>query len=135
MFGGISESWIKSAVSLIAKYCFLANAQSRQSCLTLCDSMDSSPPGSAVLGILQASALAWVAIAFSHCFLSCGRSAQLGKTFQQETPGLGVQGLLLRALLLCCECNALLNVKLPSRKWPTLVDSRSLNFCVYPLAA
>ena len=95
MFGEISESWIKFAASLTAKYYFLANAQSLQPCLTLCGSTDSSPPGSAVPGILQARALARVAIAFSHCFLSCGRSAQLGKKFQQETPGLGLQGLLL----------------------------------------
>ena len=33
-----------------------------QSCLTLCDSMDNSPPGSSVHGILQARILEWVAI-------------------------------------------------------------------------
>ena len=36
-----------------------------QLCLTLCDSMDCSPPGSPVHGILQAKILAWVAIPFS----------------------------------------------------------------------
>ena len=36
-----------------------------QSCLTLCDPIDSSPPGSSVLGILQARMLEWVAISFS----------------------------------------------------------------------
>ena len=36
------------------------------SCLTLCDSMDCSPPGSSVYGILQARILEWVAIAFSR---------------------------------------------------------------------
>ena len=36
-----------------------------QSCLTLCDPMDCSPPGSSVHGILQAGILAWVAISFS----------------------------------------------------------------------
>ena len=36
-----------------------------QSCLTLCDPMDSSLPGSSVHGILQVRILAWVAIAFS----------------------------------------------------------------------
>ena len=34
------------------------------SCLTLCDTMDCSPPGSSVLGILQAKLLEWVAISF-----------------------------------------------------------------------
>ena len=42
-----------------------AAAKSLQSCLTLCDHIDSSPPGSAVPGILQARTLEWVAISFS----------------------------------------------------------------------
>ena len=42
-----------------------AAAKSLQSCLTLCDPIDSSPPGSPVPGILQARTLEWVAIAFS----------------------------------------------------------------------
>ena len=40
--------------------------KSPQSCPTLCDPIDSSPPGSAVPGILQARTLEWVAIAFSE---------------------------------------------------------------------
>ena len=36
------------------------------SCLTLCDPMDTSPPGSSVRGILQARILEWVAIPFSR---------------------------------------------------------------------
>ena len=43
-----------------------AAAKSRQSCLTLCDPIDGSPPGSAVPGILQARTLEWVAISFSN---------------------------------------------------------------------
>ena len=43
-----------------------AAAKSLQSCLTLCDPIDSSPPGSLVPGILQARTLEWVAIFFSH---------------------------------------------------------------------
>ena len=39
-----------------------AAAKSLQSCPTLCDPIDGSPPGSAVLGILQARTLEWVAI-------------------------------------------------------------------------
>ena len=42
-----------------------AATKSLQSCLTLCDPIDGSPPGSAVPGILQARTLEWVAIAFS----------------------------------------------------------------------
>ena len=41
-------------------------AKSLQSCLTLCDPIDGSPPGSAVPGILQARTLEWVAISFSN---------------------------------------------------------------------
>ena len=42
-----------------------AAAKSLQSCLTLCDPIASSPPGSPVPGILQAKILEWVAISFS----------------------------------------------------------------------
>ena len=41
-----------------------AAAKSLQSCPTLCDPIDGSPPGSPVPGILQARTLEWVAIAF-----------------------------------------------------------------------
>ena len=43
-----------------------AAAKSLQSCLTLCDSIDGSPPGSPVPGILQVRTLEWVAISFSN---------------------------------------------------------------------
>ena len=43
-----------------------AAAKSLQSCPTLCDPIDGSPPGSAVPGILKARTLEWVAIAFSQ---------------------------------------------------------------------
>ena len=41
-------------------------AKSLQSCPTLCDPIDGSPPGSAVPGILQARTLEWVVISFSN---------------------------------------------------------------------
>ena len=43
-----------------------AAAKSLQSCSTLCDPIDGSPPGSPVPGILQARTLEWVAISFSN---------------------------------------------------------------------
>ena len=43
-----------------------AAAKSLQSCLTLCDSMDGSQPGSPIHGILQERTLEWVAISFSN---------------------------------------------------------------------
>ena len=45
-----------------------AAAKSLQSCLTLCDPKDGSPPGSPVPGILHARTLEWVAIAFSNAW-------------------------------------------------------------------
>ena len=43
-------------------------AKSLQSCPTLCDPIDGSPPGSPVPGILQARTLEWVAISFSNAW-------------------------------------------------------------------
>ena len=45
-----------------------AAAKSLQSCLTLCDPIDGSPPCSPVPGILQARILEWVAISFSNAW-------------------------------------------------------------------
>ena len=54
--------------SLIAS--IAAAAKSLQSCPTLCDPIDDSPPGSSVHGIFQARVLEWGAVAFSgiHCW-------------------------------------------------------------------
>ena len=45
---------------------FAAAAKSLQSCQSLCDPIDGSPPGSPVPGILQARTLEWVAMSFSN---------------------------------------------------------------------
>ena len=45
-----------------------AAAKLIQSCPTLCDPIDGSPPGFAIPGILQARTLEWVAISFSNLF-------------------------------------------------------------------
>ena len=50
------------------KFCTAAAAKLRQSCPTLCDPIDGSPPGSPVPGILQARTLEWVAISFSNAW-------------------------------------------------------------------
>ena len=44
----------------------VADAKSLQSCPTLCDPIEGSPPGSPLPGILQSRALEWVAISFSN---------------------------------------------------------------------
>ena len=52
---------------LLNIFCFVtATAKSLQSCSTLCDPIDVSPPGSPAPGILQARTLEWVAISFSN---------------------------------------------------------------------
>ena len=50
----------------ILKVAAAVAAKSLQSCPTLCDPIDGSPPGSPVPGILQARTLEWVAISFSN---------------------------------------------------------------------
>ena len=59
LFGsGIQETLLQAAAAAAA-------AKLLQSCLTLCDPIDSSPPGSLVPGIVQARIPEWVAISFS----------------------------------------------------------------------
>ena len=55
-------NWFKFVGAISAA----AAAKSLQSCLTLCDPRDGSPPGFPVPGILQARTLEWVAISFSN---------------------------------------------------------------------
>ena len=57
-----------SVFFLPSKRIAAASAKSLQSCPTLCDSIDSSPPGSPVPGIPQARTLEWVAISFSNAW-------------------------------------------------------------------
>ena len=56
---------LSSAAAAAAAAAVVA-AKSLQSCPTLCDPIDGSPPGSPVPGILQARTLEWVAISFSN---------------------------------------------------------------------
>ena len=55
---------VKSA----GKHTAAAAAKSLRSCLTLCDPIDSSPPGSPIPEILQARTLEWVALSFSNAW-------------------------------------------------------------------
>ena len=61
-----TERTIKESSSTAAAAA--AAAKSLQSCPTLCDPIDGSPPGSPVPGILQARTLEWVAISFSNAW-------------------------------------------------------------------
>ena len=67
--------------------CVCMLAKSFHSCLTLCDPMDCSPPGSSVHGILQARMLEWVAISFSR-----GSSPSLCTALKEEEEQVQAEG-------------------------------------------
>ena len=72
---------------MIEKYLLLAAAaKSLQSCPTLCDPIDGSPPGSAVPGILQARTLEWVAIFFSNAWKWKVKVKSLSRVWLFVTP-------------------------------------------------
>ena len=77
-----------------------AAAKSLQSCLTLCDPIDGSPPGTPVPGILQARVLEWGAIAFSvttaKSFQSC---LALCDPIDSSPPGSPIPGILQAGVL------------------------------------
>ena len=76
------------------QYVAAAAAKLLQTCLTLCNPIDSSPPGSPVPGILQARTLEWVAISFSNAWkwkvkvksLSCVRLPATPWTAAHQAP-------------------------------------------------
>ena len=70
----------------ISLYVSAAAAKSLQSCPTLCDPIDGSPPGSAVPGILQARTLEWVAISFSNAWKWKVEVKLCGRVRLFETP-------------------------------------------------
>ena len=72
-------------VALCSKYCPAA-AESLQSCPTLCDPIDGSPPGSPIPGILQARTLEWVAISFSNAWKSKVKVKSLSHVWLLVTP-------------------------------------------------
>ena len=63
-----------------------AAAKSLQSCPTLCDPIDGSPPGSPVPGILQASTLEWVGISFSNAWKGKVKVKLLSRVQPSATP-------------------------------------------------
>ena len=63
-----------------------AAAKSLQLCLTLCNTIDGSPPGSPVPGILQARTLEWVAISFSNAWKWKVKVKSLSRVRVFETP-------------------------------------------------
>jgi len=74
-----TDEWIKKTWYICTQQnTAAAAAKSLQSCPTLCDPIDGSPPGSPVPGILQARTLEWVAISL---FRSEGAENQLNTYF------------------------------------------------------
>ena len=63
-----------------------AAAKSLQSCPTLCDPRDGSPPGSLVPGILQARTLEWVAMSFSSAWKWKVKVKSLSRVWLLATP-------------------------------------------------
>ena len=63
-----------------------ATAKSLQSCPTLCDPIDGSPPGSPIPGILQARTLEWVAIYFSNAWKWKVKGKSLSRVRPSATP-------------------------------------------------
>ena len=76
-----------------------AAAKSLQSCPTLCNTIDGSPPGSPVPGILQARTLEWVAISFSNAWKVKSESevtqscSTLSDPIDRSLPGSSVHGI------------------------------------------
>ena len=104
----------------------VAAAKSLQSCLTLCDPIDGSPPGFPVPGILQARTLEWVIISFSNAWKwkvkvkwfsrvrllatpwTAAYQAPLSMDFPGKSTGVGCHCLLWRESLpigFCCQCS------------------------------
>ena len=72
--------------SLLQHAAAAAAVKSLQSCRTLCNPIDGSPPGSPVPGILQARTLEWVAISFSNAWKWKGKVKSLSRVRPSATP-------------------------------------------------
>ena len=77
---------ISHASKVMLKILQAAAAKSLQSCPTLCDPIDGSPPGSPIPGILQARTLEWVAISFSSTWKWKGKMKSLSRVLPSATP-------------------------------------------------
>ena len=105
-----------------------AAAKSLQSCPTLCDPIDGSPPGSAVPGILQARTLEWVAISFSNAWQwkvqvkSLSKCPTLCDPMDCSLPGSAVPGILQARTLEWVAISS-------SNAWKWKVKVKSLSKC------
>ena len=79
-------SYIYIFFQVLSPYTATATAKSLQSCPTLCNPIDGSPPGSAVPGILQARTLEWVAVSFSNAWKWKVKVKLLSRVWLLATP-------------------------------------------------
>ena len=89
-FWGSLLPWTTVLPQWLAVYTFIrtaaAAAKSLQSCPTLCEPIDGSPPGSPVPGILQARTLEWVTISFSNAWKWKVKVKSLSRVQPSATP-------------------------------------------------
>ena len=111
-----------------------AAAKSLQSCWTLCNLTDNSPPGSSVPGILQARRLAWVAISFSNACMhakSLQSCPTLCNPMDSNPPGSSVHGIDSLGKNTGVGCHFLLQLRAKAREsypWSKISHAKSLNF-------
>ena len=79
------KNWCFQTV-VLEKTIVAAAAKSLQSCPTLCDPIDGSPPGSPAPGILQARTLEWVAMSFSNAWKWKVKVKSLSRVQPSATP-------------------------------------------------
>ena len=85
----MQETWVQSLGwedPLEKGKATVSAAKLLQSCLTLCDPIDGSPPGSPIPGILQARTLEWVAISFSNAWKGKVKVKSLSRVWPSATP-------------------------------------------------
>ena len=91
IFNIFSLSFLNNSCNILTLYLTrlaAAAAKLLQSCPTLCDPIDGSPPGSHVPGILQARILEWVAISFSNAWKWKVKVKSLHRVWLLATPRL-----------------------------------------------
>ena len=91
IFNIFSLSFLNNSCNILTLYLTrlaAAAAKLLQSCPTLCDPIDGSPPGSHVPGILQARILEWVAISFSNAWKWKVKVKSLHRVWLLATPWL-----------------------------------------------
>ena len=120
----------------LSTYAMLCYAKSLQSCLTLCDPIDSSPLGSAVPGILQAIILEWVAISFSNAWKRKVKVKSLSRVWLLATPWTAAYQAPLsmdfpgKSIGVGCHCLLRVNIYdftlQPCQEWKTYIKHASL---------